>query len=157
MGPRDELLERIERVLAVADIVKASADDLEWLLPGRAPEQVALEWLAHGPAIVAITLGPEGVVDVARDTGVLRRPGPAADVADTVGAGDSFTSAFLAGLHARALLGAEQREHLRAVDARTVVELLDEAMLASAFTCTRHGPEPPTAAELKAFLIPVPE
>jgi sugar/nucleoside kinase (ribokinase family) len=71
--------------------------------------------------------------------------------------GDSFTSAFLAGLHPRALLGAEQREHLRAVDARTVGELLDEAVLASAFTCTSHGPEPTTAAELKAFLIPVPE
>jgi fructokinase len=101
VGPRDELLERVERVLAVAEIVKASADDLEWLLRGRAPEQVALEWLAPGPAIVAITLGPEGVVGVPRDTGVLRRPGSAVDVADTVGAGDSFTSAFLAGLHAQ--------------------------------------------------------
>jgi fructokinase len=157
MGPRDELLARVERVLAVADVVKASADDLAWLLPGASPQEVAQDWLARGPAVVAITLGPAGVVAAARAAGVLRRPGLAVPVADTVGAGDSFTSAFLAGLHAHGLVGAERRDDLRRVDARTLGELLEQAVLASAFTCTRHGPEPPTAAELKAFLTPVPE
>ena len=157
MGPRDALLARVEHVLAIADVVKASADDLEWLLPGTPHEQVAEEWLARGPAIVAITRGPDGVVAVARNAGVVRRPGLAVQVADTIGAGDSFTSALLAGLHARGLLGARRRDDLRAVDAGTLGELLDQGVLASAFTCTRHGPEPPSAAELKAFLTPVPE
>lgn len=157
MGAREELLVRVERVLAVADVVKASADDLEWLLPGTAPEQAAEDWLAHGPALVAITLGRDGVVAAARETGVVRRPGAAVKVLDTIGAGDSFTSALLAGLHARGLLGAERRGDLRAIDAVTLGELLEQAVLASAFTCTRHGPEPPTADELKSFLTPVVE
>jgi fructokinase len=156
MGPRDELVARVERILSIADVVKASSDDLEWLLTGIPLEQVLRDWLSRGPAIVAVTRGPEGVVAAARDTDVMRRPGLAVKVADTIGAGDSFTSALLAGLHARGLLGAEQRKKLRRLDAATLGELLDQAVLASAFTCTRHGPEPPTAAELKAFATPVP-
>ena len=34
------------------------------------------------------------------------------------------------------------------MDAATVTELADEAVLAAAITCTRSGAEPPTAAEL---------
>jgi len=139
----------------VADVVKASADDLAWLLPGTSPEQAAQEWLARGPAIVAVTLGADGAVAAAREAGVVRRDGLAVEVADTIGAGDSFTSALLAGLRERALLGAERRGALQHVDVATLGELLDKAVLASAFTCTRHGPEPPTQAELAAFLEPV--
>ena len=113
------------------------------------------DWLARGSAIVAITRGRDGVVAAAAGTRVIRRAGLAVKVADTVGAGDSFTSALLAGLHDRGLLGAERREELRRIDAATLGELLDHAVLASAFTCTRHGPEPPTQAELAAFLEPV--
>jgi len=152
MGPHDALLARVERVLAVADVVKASADDLEWLLPGTSPERTAEEWLERGPALVAITRGADGVVAATRKAGVVRRPGLAVQVADTIGAGDSFTSALLAGLHERGLLGADRRDDLRDVDAGTLGGLLEQAVLASAFTCTRHGPEPPTAAELEAFV-----
>jgi fructokinase len=103
MGPPDAVRGRIEALVGLADVVKASADDLAWLLPGRAPEQVAEAWLAKGPSIVAVTLGPAGVVAAARQTGVLRRPGHAVDVVDTVGAGDACMSALLAGLHHRDL------------------------------------------------------
>lgn len=151
MGTRDKLLARVERVLAVADVVKASADDVDWLLPGTSPEQAAQDWLTRGPAIVAITLGANGVVAAARDAGVVRRPGHPVQVVDTIGAGDSFTSTLLAGLRDRSLLGAERRNDLEGLDAGTLGELLEEAVLASAFTCTRRGPEPPTQAELAAF------
>jgi len=157
MGARDELLGRVERVLAVADVVKASADDVDWLLPGTSPEEAAQDWLTRGPALVAITLGANGAVVAARDAGVVRRQGLAVRVADTIGAGDSFTSALLAGLRDRSLLGAERRNDLESLDGGTLGELLDGAVLASAFTCTRRGPEPPTRAELAAFLEPVAE
>jgi fructokinase len=152
MGARDELLARVERILALADVVKASADDIAWLLPGTSPEEAAEEWLTRGPAIVAITLGADGAVAASREAGVVRRPGLAVQVADTIGAGDSFTSTLLAGLRDRSLLGAAQRDALERIDAATLGELLEEAVLASAFTCTRRGPEPPTRAELAAFL-----
>src|SRR4029453_18278709 len=59
-GPPATVRGRIEALGGLADVVKASADDLAWLLPGRAPEQVAESWLAKGPAPGGVTRGPAG-------------------------------------------------------------------------------------------------
>ena len=150
MGAPGAVLGRIETLVGLADVVKASADDLAWLLPDRPVEQVAEAWLAKGPSLVVITLGPGGLVAASRQAGVLRRPGRAVEVVDTVGAGDTCMAALLAGLHRRGLLGAGRRATLQAVDAATLGELADEAVLAAAITCTRPGADPPTAAELAA-------
>ena len=152
MGTPDEMRARIDRTLALADVVKASSADLDWLYPGTPPEQVAEEWLERGPAIVAITLGGDGVVATARAAGVVRSPGRAVTVADTIGAGDAFTSTLLAGLGRRSLLGAASREAVHRVGASALGEVLHEAVLASALTCTRRGAEPPTAGELAEHL-----
>ncbi len=148
MGSPDGVRVRVESLLAFADVVKASAEDIEWLLPGRNPEEVAEDWLARGPALVAVTLGPDGVVAVARKAGLVRRPGRRVRVVDTIGAGDAFTSALLAGLYRRSVLGADRRKELRAIDAYMLAEVLDEGVVASALTCTRRGAELPTLAEL---------
>jgi fructokinase len=153
MGDRDQVREWIERLIAVADVVKASADDLAWLWPGRPAAEVAEAWLAMGPAVVTVTLGTAGAVALARRAGRVQRPGRQVAVVDTVGAGDSFMSALLAGLHRRDLLGADRRGELRALGAELLGELLDEAVAASAITCTRKGADQPTAAELRAFLL----
>lgn len=52
----------IERLVALADVVKVSDDDLAWLVPGVDPVEVARDWLARGPAIVVVTLGGDGAV-----------------------------------------------------------------------------------------------
>jgi fructokinase len=150
MGSPDAVRGRIEALVALADVVKASVDDLDWLLPGRPPEQVAEAWLAKGPALVVITLGPGGLLAASRQAGVLRRPGRVVEVVDTVGAGDACMAALLAGLHRRDLLGAGRRPALRAMDGATLTEVADEAVLAAAITCTRPGADPPTAADLRA-------
>jgi fructokinase len=148
MGSPGQVRDQVDRLVALADVVKASADDLAWLLPGRAAEQVAVEWLAKGPAIVAITLGAAGAVAAAARTGTIRRAAPRVEVVDTVGAGDAFMSALLAGLRDRDLLGARRREALRAIDPETLARVLDQAVLAATITCTRSGAQPPTADEL---------
>jgi fructokinase len=38
------------------------------------------------------------------------------------------------------------------VDAATLQEVADEAVLAAAITCTRHGADPPTSADLRTAL-----
>jgi fructokinase len=152
MGAPEAVRDRIEGLVALADVVKVSAEDLAWLLPGRAPEEVAQAWLATGPAIVAVTLGPAGVMAAAREAGMVRRPGRQVTIVDTVGAGDAFMSALLAGFHRRGLLGADRRAQLGAAGADTISAVLEEAVLASAITCTRHGADPPTAQELLAGL-----
>jgi fructokinase len=149
MGSPEEVRPRVEALVAVSDVVKASSEDIEWLHPGVSPQIVAQRWAQHGPALVAVTLGAGGVVCVGRAAGVLRRPGLAVDVADTVGAGDSFMSALLAGLHDRGLLGAAARPALGALDGASLSDVLDYAVRAAAVTCGRPGADPPTRDELR--------
>jgi fructokinase len=151
MGTPETLRPRVEALVAAADIVKASVEDLAWLLPGQPPVEVATAWRMRGPAIVAVTLGPGGVV-AATAHGVVHRPGRSVSVADTVGAGDAFTSGLLAGLYRRGLLGPERRTQLMAIDRHTLAQVLDEAVMTAAITCTRRGADPPSAAELQARL-----
>jgi fructokinase len=148
MGDPAGVLAGVHELLAVADVVKVSAEDLEWLLPGTSPEDLVGDWLARGPAVVAVTLGGDGVLAGAASGVRTRRPGVPITVIDTVGAGDTFSAALLAGLHRRGLLGAAARPALRAVDAETLDALLDEAALAAAITCSRRGADPPTAEDL---------
>jgi fructokinase len=150
MGEPAAVLEGVHELLAVADVVKVSAEDLEWLLPDTRPEDVLEDWLARGPAVVAVTLGGDGVLAAAASGVRTRRPGVPITVIDTVGAGDTFSAALLAGLHRRGMLGAAVRPALRAVDAETFDALLDEAALAAAITCSRRGADPPTADDLKS-------
>lgn len=148
MGSVDEVRAVVDEVLRAADVVKVSSEDLEWLAPDRSAEEVAADWLAAGPSLVVVTHGGDGAVAVARGCGTVRRDGIAVDVVDTVGAGDSFMSALIAGLHRRGLLGAAARDRLAGLGADEVAALLDEAITASAITCSRLGADPPTAAEL---------
>jgi fructokinase len=148
MGPPAEVLGVVHELLAVADVVKASDEDIGWLVPESSPEEVAASWLRHGPALVVVTRGAEGAVAAGRTSGAVRRPGVPVDVVDTVGAGDSFMSALLAGLARRDLLGVDRRDALRAMSADDVGSLLDEAVEASAITCSRPGADPPYTREL---------
>ncbi|WP_308190419.1 carbohydrate kinase family protein [Pseudonocardia sp. TRM90224] len=148
MGSPAEVLAGAHELLAVADVVKVSAEDLEWLVPDATHEVVLADWAARGPAIVAVTLGGDGVLAATSSGLRVQRPGMRVDVVDTVGAGDTFSAALLAGLHARGLLGAPARERLHAIDAATLEAVLDEAVRAAAITCSRRGADPPTATEL---------
>jgi fructokinase len=148
MGSPAAVRDTIEGCVAAANIVKVSAEDLEWLLPGESIEGVAARWLARGPALVVVTLGADGAFALGSSCGAVRQEGVALEVVDTVGAGDSFTSALLAGLHRRDLLGATHRSALAELDANVVAQVLREAVHASALTCTRRGAEPPTLDDL---------
>jgi fructokinase len=134
----------VRALAALSDLVKLSDEDCEFLRPGLTPDEVAAELLTvDRTKAVVITLGGEGALGVSR-TARVEVAAPVIDVVDTVGAGDSFMSALIAGLHARDLLGAVRLEGLDEVALRDAV---DYAVKAAAITCTRHGADPPTAAE----------
>ncbi|MEU8518906.1 carbohydrate kinase [Streptomyces sp. NBC_01216] len=139
----------IEHRAALADVVKVSDDDLDWLYPGRDIEDVAREWLERGPALVVVTRGAAGSYGVCRSGGV-HCPAPTVEVADTVGAGDAFTAGLLDALRRLDLLGAGNASRLRRLGPETLIELLGEASLVSALTCVRPGADPPTAQELES-------
>lgn len=150
MGEPADVLAGVHELLAVADVVKVSAEDLGWLCPGVGVDAVLEDWLERGPALVAITLGGDGVLAGTAGGVRTRRPGVPVTVIDTVGAGDAFSAGLLAGLHDRDLLGAMRRPALRTLDASSFDAVLDEAVRAAAITCSRRGADPPTEAELQA-------
>ncbi len=86
---------RLERVLAFADLVKVSEEDLAWLDPGRSRPAAARDLLERGPRAVLLTRGPDGatVITAGADTPIAPVP---TEVVDTIGAGDAFGGAFLA-------------------------------------------------------------
>ncbi|HVH23999.1 MAG TPA: carbohydrate kinase [Pseudonocardia sp.] len=150
MGNPADVLAGVHELLTVADVVKVSQEDLQWLMPGFTPDEVLEDWLGRGPAIVAITLGGAGVVASTSSGLHTRRPGVPVTVIDTVGAGDTFSAALLAGLFRRRLLGAAARPALHKITHSTLDALLDEALLAAAITCSRRGADPPTARDVEA-------
>ncbi|SDS61682.1 carbohydrate kinase [Jiangella sp. DSM 45060] len=149
MGGADDLRDRVERLVAGSDVVKASDQDTAFLAPGRAAVDVARDWLRLGPALVVVTLGGEGAVAVTAG-GEVHVPAAPVTVADTVGAGDSFTAGLLDGLWDEGLLGGPARPLLRAVPAAVVERVVRRATLAAAVTVSRAGANPPTRAELDA-------
>ncbi|SDF89204.1 fructokinase [Cellulosimicrobium cellulans] len=147
MGDPADARTRIEALVALADVVKVSDEDVAWLVPGADPVAVAREWLALGPALVVVTFGGEGAVAVTA-AGEQRVTAPRVEVVDTVGAGDSFMGALLDGLWDAGLLGADRREALRAIDAAVLADVLRRCVAVAAVTVSRAGANPPRRAEL---------
>ncbi|MFD6090864.1 carbohydrate kinase [Oerskovia sp. NPDC060338] len=147
MGTAEAALARIDPLVAAADVVKVSDEDVEWLHPGADPVEVARTWAARGPAIVVVTFGGEGAVAVCSG-GEVRVAAPRVEVVDTVGAGDTFMGALIDGLWERDLLGGDRREALRAIDLVSLTEVLERCVAAAAITVSRAGANPPRRAEL---------
>ncbi len=146
---RREALRLVETRVALADIVKASTEDLDWLCPGIAPSEVATHWLRCGARLVLITDGGAGAV--CHGAGEpLAIPAPAVAVVDTVGAGDCFVGGFLAAMAGAGHLGAG----LPRVTRPALSDALAFACAVAAESCTRPGCDPshrrPDAARREA-------
>ncbi len=126
-------------------LLKMSEEDLALLFPGEDLETRVAQWLAAGVALVVVTRGAAGAW--AWTPGQrLTVPPVATAVVDTVGAGDTFQAALLAGLAERnrlsaAGVGALGRTELGAV--------LGFAASAAAITCSRRGADLPRRLDLR--------
>ncbi len=147
IGPVGEVLSRIEALVAVADVVKLSDEDAHWLAPGTPPLQLARQWQFRGPAIVVVTRGAEGAFAVTA-AGTVEVASAVTAVADTVGAGDSFSAALVHALDGLGLLGADRREALRSIDLASTNDVLEVAVRVAAITVSRAGADPPWRHEL---------
>jgi len=144
---RPKVIALVERQLALASVVKASDEDLNWLYPGRDPEVSIAEWAKRGPHFAVVTRGAAGAVAFLGGER-LEAHAPKVEVVDTVGAGDSFMSALIAAMDSDGALGAAAAPPLAA----SLQRWLDFAATAAAITCTRKGSDPPTRAEVEALL-----
>ncbi len=128
----------VTRVLARADVVKVSDEDIEVLHPGDRLEAVADRLAGHGAAVV-VTAGAQGCILVRAGDVVhvpaAPLPGP---LVDTIGAGDTFDGALLYWLAAQGV----DRAGLTELDLRPGLEA---ASRAAAYVVTRRGADPPTS------------
>ncbi len=144
---RAAAMAHIEGLVVLADVVKASDEDLAWLYPVESLDAVAERWLGAGASLVVVTHGGDGSVAWAR-SGRVDVPLTPVDVVDSVGAGDAYMSGLIVALHLEGLLDAKDRDRLRQVDAGTVQRLTAMAARSAALVVGRAGAEPPWRAEL---------
>ncbi|MBS0125597.1 carbohydrate kinase family protein [Thetidibacter halocola] len=129
---------RLSAMLARADIVKISDEDMAWL--GTTPEAL----LQDGTALVLVTRGADGI-EMHQAGGMTHVPARKVAVVDTVGAGDTFNAGLLAGLHRAGLL---TRAALRAATPETLRPTVELGARAAAVTVSRAGANPPWDSEL---------
>jgi fructokinase len=127
---------RLDRMLAVTDVVKVSDEDLAYLVPGAAPEDAARSLLEKGPHVILLTRGAEGAVALGA-FGERRVAAPRVQVVDTIGAGDAFSGGFLAKWQPGGDLA----------DGDLVEAATAFACTVAAMTCAKAGAEPPRLAE----------
>ena len=131
----------IDTLLAEIDVIVA-AQDLPAALTGRDSPGAALRAIrdAYRPALVCVTLGPEGSLALIGDVEV-RTPGFRVPVVDSTGAGDVFRGGFISGW-------------LRGGDGAEVEDVLRYANAAAALKCRGLGAREasPTPAEVDALL-----
>ncbi len=152
MASAELVRERVEQLIAMADVVKASDEDLQWLYPGAFIPDILRRWESFGPGVTVVTRGAEGAlyaVRSSRASEVTTVPARAAQVIDTVGAGDSFMAGLLSGLADSGFIGGpEARQRLHAASIDEVRAAVDRAMSTAGLTVARAGAYAPTREEL---------
>jgi fructokinase len=140
---------RLQAVLARADVVKVSEDDLAYLEPDLPPVDAARRLLDAGPSVLLLTEGSRGALILAA-AGAAHIEAVPATVIDTIGAGDAFGAAWLGAWVAEGLGRADLPDFDAAVRAAQFASLI------AARTCERAGAEPPRAARVGAEWCVVP-
>lgn len=137
---------RLDQMMALADIVKVSDEDLNWMVPApMALDEKVRAVQAKGPSVVILTRGGEGATGFLADGTEVTVPASRVDIVDTVGAGDTFNAGVLAKLYE---LGQLQKSHLRDLPADALREALAHGARVAAVTVSRAGANPPWAEEL---------
>lgn len=134
---------RLQHLLGLADIVKVSEEDLDWLYP-NADGIAAL--LGGAARLLLLTRGSDGVTAYLADGRDVSVPAERAEVVDTVGAGDTFNAGFLAEAQALGLLTKGGFGPETGLDA--LRRCLSLGARAAAVTVSRAGANPPWRSEL---------
>ncbi|WP_217573801.1 carbohydrate kinase [Mesorhizobium sp. GbtcB19] len=137
-------LRRIREMMAMADIVKLSDEDLKWFDEAGSHEDVVRNWLDRGPKLIVVTHGSEGAVGYSKAHKVMVMP-QKVKVVDTVGAGDTFNAGILASLHEQGLL---TKAAIGGLPEDAIRKALELGAKAAAVTVSRAGANPPWRHEI---------
>ena len=128
----------LQRMAALADVIKVSDDDLRGLFPGLGPEAALQRMRAFNPA--AYCLLTRGGQDASLFHGAQRcdARAPGVEVVDTVGAGDASVAGLLHSLARHP--GRPLQAHLHA------------ALAAGSAACMQAGATPPLPADMRRLI-----
>lgn len=146
-GTGSDIQDRAERLMRLADVVKASDEDLAATWPGLSTTEAAERVRELGATAVVVTEGAAGAFALT-PVGEIRVPARAVEVADTIGAGDSFCAAMIDGLWSAGVLGADNRDRLAGLDLAGWEAVLERCARAAAIAVSRPGADPASLAEL---------
>ena len=140
----DNYRARIKRLMKIADILKLSDEDLQWLYEDK-NEKAGLEKILSGTNadIVMLTKGNQGSLVWHDNTWHSHPALPINEIKDTVGAGDTFMASLLVFLSKHNLI-----EKLGELDLSEKEALMHYANKAAALNCKEHGCNPPWAKDL---------
>jgi len=128
----------LESSMAMANVLKLNDDELSVLakqfdLQGGVKDRIVALADRFSIKVVVLTQGSAGSL-VWQGGRWSERKGPDVEIADTVGAGDSFTATLVMGL-------------LRGMD---LDEINERANAVASYVCSQHGATPPLPPELRA-------
>ncbi|KRP89159.1 fructokinase [Bradyrhizobium yuanmingense] len=128
-----------------ADLIKMSDVDFAYLFGEEPYQQRASTLLGQGTSLVVITRGNNGAIAWHAQAGQIEVQAPKVEVADTIGAGDSFQAALLFALYKQ---GRIARPRLQDIVADELRRALSFAANCAGLTCTRPGADPPWSHEI---------
>ncbi|WP_019212570.1 carbohydrate kinase family protein [Yersinia massiliensis] len=143
---RQAYLDRFNRIIGKIQLLRLSLSDLQWLAPDEAVEHFMSRMFAQGVLMVAITGGSDGAWVYTKESKIYQ-PVTSVEVADTIGAGDTFTAGLLSVL-------------VDGIDGKTWAKLNDNMLsqalktgsIAAALNCCNKGANPPTADEVNKMM-----
>ncbi|WP_353628451.1 carbohydrate kinase (plasmid) [Sulfitobacter sp. TCYB15] len=137
---------RLKGAIGLADLVKVSDEDLEWLVPGPSSlKSKATALLELGPDAVILTRGAEGATGYLKSGAEVQIPAVRAKVIDTVGAGDTFNAGILAHLFDAGKL---TKITVSGITTETLQSAIEYGAKVAAITVTRAGANPPWRSEV---------
>ena len=138
VGDRVQYRAAVEKWVGISSVVKLSDDDISWLYPDEAMDQVAQRWIAGGTSLVVITRGAKGIIGYT-EHGFEEVAGAQVSVIDTVGAGDTVGAVLVEGIVKHSVSG---------LHGQVLNAVLHRAAVAAGITVSRAGAQPPRLHEL---------
>ena len=146
VADRDGYIARLRRMMRHVEIFKLSDEDLTWLYPDLPLETALADCRADCDAVLFIlTLGADGSRVFLGDLEMTAAAPKLKDLADTVGAGDTYMASILCWVLEHDLA---TRDALGAVGEDALTNATRRAAEAAAINCRRSGCNPPWRNEL---------
>lgn len=140
--------ERIDAYSGQADLMKISAEDMDFLYPDVPHENMIVDWLDKGVSLAIITDGGNTCAAWIKSGYKLRKPAFKNDIIDAVGGGDSFQAALLC----RLARNGNPKQEVANLGAESLGTLITHALAAASITCSRRGADLPNADDVQKLI-----